>query len=44
MEFIIYDNANEVIKELSESLLNRHQIELGRSMRDDFDFDCLHLF
>ena len=40
IEFMIYDNAEEVIKELFESLLNRYQIRLETSMRgSDFIFD-----
>ena len=44
IEFMIYDNADEVIEELFESLLNRYQIELKTSMTSsDFTFDCVHL-
>ena len=43
-EFMIYDNTDEVIEELFESILNRYQIELETSMRgSDFIFDCVHL-
>ena len=39
-EFMIYDNADEVIEELFQSLLNRYQIGLGKSMTGcDFIFD-----
>ena len=31
IEFMIHDNADEVIEELSESLLNRYQIRLEKS-------------
>ena len=41
---MIYDNTDEVIEELFESILNRYQIELETSMRgSDFIFDCVHL-
>ena len=44
IEFMIYDNANEVIEKLFESLLYGYQIELKTSMRDsNFIFDCVHL-
>ena len=44
IELMIYDNTNEVIKELFESLLNRYQIGLETSIRSiDFIFDCVHL-
>ena len=44
IELIIYDNTNEVIEELFESLLNRYQIGLEASTRrSDFIFDCVHL-
>ena len=35
---MIYDNSDEVIEELLESLLNRYQIILETSMRVIFDF------
>ena len=42
-EFMIYDNADEVIEELFKSFLNRYQIGLETSMRgSDFVFDCAH--
>ena len=42
--FMIHDNADEVIEELFESLLNRYQIELETSMSGhDLVFDCVHL-
>ena len=44
IEIMIYDKADEVAKELLESLLNRYRIELETSMRgSDFIFDCLNL-
>ena len=44
IEFLIYDNANEVIEELFESPLNRYQIRMETSMRRiNFIFDCVHL-
>ena len=44
IEFLIYDNANEVIEELFKSLLCRYQIGLETSMRGIyFLFDCVHL-
>ena len=40
-----YDNANEVVNELSESLLYRQQIVLETSMRGSgFIFDSVQLF
>ena len=42
--FTIHNNADEVIEERFESLLNRYQIELETSMSgSDLVFDCLHL-
>ena len=39
-----YDNANEIIKELSDSLLSRYRIGLWTQMRgSDFIFDCVNL-
>ena len=39
-----YDNANEVVNELFESLLSRYQIGLQTSMRGrDFIFDSVQL-
>ena len=44
IEFMIYNNADEIIEEFFESLLNRYQIGLRTSMRDnDFIFDCAPL-
>ena len=44
IEFMIYDNTDEVIEELFESLLCKYQIGLETSMRrSDFIFDCVHL-
>ena len=44
IEFMIYDNTDEVTEELFESILNRYQIGLETSMRNsDFIFDCVHL-
>ena len=45
IEFILYDNTNEVVNELFESLLSRYQIGLETSMRrSDFIFDLVQLF
>ena len=33
IEFMSYDNANEVVNEIFESLISRYQIGLGTSMR-----------
>ena len=44
LEFMIYDNAGEVIEDLFESLLNIYQIRLETSMRAcNFIFDCVSL-
>ena len=44
IEFMVYDNAHEVIEELFESLLNRCQKELETSIRSsDFISNCIHL-
>ena len=44
IEIMIYDKADEITKELLESLLNRYRIELETSMRrSDFIFDCINL-
>ena len=44
IEFMIYDNAEEVIEELFESFLNRYQIGFEASMTgSDFIFDCVRL-
>ena len=41
---IDYDNANEVVNEIFESLLSRYQIGLETSMRgSDFIFDSIQL-
>ena len=41
---MIYDNADEVMEELFQTLLSVHQIELEISMRgSDCIFDCVHL-
>ena len=43
-EFIIYDNADEVIEQLFQSPLSRYQIGLETSMRGiNFIFDCVYL-
>ena len=40
MEFMIYDNADEVIKEIFEPLPNKYQIASETSMRgSNFVFD-----
>ena len=45
IEFISYDNANEVVNELVDSLLSRYQISLETSMRgSDFIFDLVQLW
>ena len=42
IEFMSYDNANEIANELFESLLSRYQISLKTSMRrSDFIFDSV---
>ena len=42
IEFMSYDNANEVINELFESPLSRYQVGLETSMRgSDFIFDSV---
>ena len=44
IEFMIYDNADKVIEELLELILNRYQNGLETSMKgSDFIFDCVHL-
>ena len=44
IEFMPYDNVNEVVNELSESLLSRYQIVLETSMSgSDFIFDSVEL-
>ena len=42
IEFMPYDNVNEVVNELLESLLSRYQIGLETSMSgSDFIFDSV---
>ena len=44
IELMINNKAEEVIEELFETFLNRHQIGLETSIRDsDFVFDCFYL-
>ena len=44
IEFMPYDNANEVVDEFFESLLSRYQSALETSMRgSDFIFDSVQL-
>ena len=44
LEIMIYDKADQVIKEQFESLFNRYQIGLETSVRDsDFIFNCVNL-
>ena len=44
IEFMLYDNANEVVDEFFESLLSRYQSALETSMRgSDFIFDSVQL-
>ena len=44
IEFMPYHNANEVVNELSRSLLSRYQIGFETSMRgSDFIFDSVQL-
>ena len=38
IEFMPYDNANEVVNELFKSLLWRYQFSLEKSKREWFDF------
>ena len=43
-EFMIYDNADDIIGELFQLLLSWHQLVLEASVRDsDVIFDCVHL-
>ena len=43
-EFMIYDNADEVIEEIFQSIFAIYKIALEKSMRgSDFIFDCVHL-
>ena len=44
IEIMINDRADEVIKELSYSLKNRYQKNLGTMRSSKFVFDYLHLF
>ena len=45
IEFMFFDNANEVVEELFESLLSRYQIGSETSMRgSDFIFDSVQLW
>ena len=44
IELMVYDNADKVIEEPFEWLLNRYEIGLETSMGgNDFIFDCVHL-
>ena len=44
VEFMPYDNVNEVVNELFESLLSRYQIGLETSLRgNDFIFNSVEL-
>ena len=44
IEFMPYDNSNEVVNELFETLLSRYQIGLETLMRgSDFIFDSVQL-
>ena len=44
IEFLTYDNANEAVDELFESLLSRYQIGLETSMRGiNFTFDSVQI-
>ena len=44
IEFMSYDNVNEVVNELFESLLSRYRIGLETSMRgSDLIFDSVQL-
>ena len=44
IEIMSHDKEDEVIEQLFESLLSRHQIVLETSMKDsDFIFDCVYL-
>ena len=44
IEFMLYDNANEVVNELFESLLSRYEIGLEKSMRgNNFISDSVQL-
>ena len=44
IEFMLYDNVNEVVNELFKSLLSRYQIGLETSMGgSDFIFDSVQM-
>ena len=44
IELMLYDNANEVVNKVFESLLSRYQIDLETLMRgSDFIFDSVQL-
>ena len=44
IEFMTYDNANEIVNEFFESLISRYQIGLEASMRgSDFIFESVQL-
>ena len=43
IEIIINDEADEVIKELLHSLINRHQNNLKSMKGSEFVFDYVHL-
>ena len=44
IEIMTYDDADEVLEELFESLLSKYQIGLETQMRGrDFIFDCVNL-
>ena len=44
IEFMLYDNTNEVVNELFEPLLSRYEFGLETSMRgSDFIFDSIRL-
>ena len=44
IEFMLYDNADEVVNSLFESLLFRYQVDLETSMRvSDFIFDSVQI-
>ena len=44
IEMIINEKIDEFIKKFFDSLIKKHQIGLGKSVRDsEFKFDCVHL-
>ena len=44
IEIMINDKVDDVIEELSQSLLSRHQIGLEKSVKGgDIIFKCVHL-